>query len=122
MNKILISIGIVIISSISLAENVAKDVWISEMQRVLPRIFCTTDQYFRQCFNVQESQCQMVISDATNICLLTFQDQIPAQLEQPVDGTYWGSQVGMCVGNAYELTLINQKINTATCNDPANWQ
>lgn len=122
MQKIIIAAGIFLISSFSFGQDVSKDMWIGQMRTALPQYFCSTQQFFRQCFNVKESQCKIVAADATDACLKQYEGKMPSKLKQPVDGTHWGQQVGMCAGNAYEVALLKQKINSAKCNNPNNWQ
>ena len=111
-----------LLAAIANGQEITKDMWIGQMKTALPLGLCSSEQYFRQCFNVQESQCKMVATDATNACLKQFEGKIPVRLKQPADGTYWGTQVGMCAGNAYEVALLKQRINTAKCNNPNNWR
>lgn len=122
MKKILVAAAMVVVSSVSLAQEISKDMWIAQMKTALPQHFCSAEKYFRQCFNVQESQCKMVAADATDACLKQYEGKIPSILKQPVDGAHWGTQVGMCAGNAYDVALIKQRINTPKCNNPKNWQ
>ena len=121
MKKILVTAGMVVLSSVSFGQDISKDMWIAQMRTALPQHFCSTEQYFRQCFNVKESQCKMVSADAVDACLKQYEGKIPSRLNQPVDGAHWGQQVGMCAGNAYDVALLKQKINTAKCNNPNNW-
>jgi hypothetical protein len=104
------------------AQEVPKDMWIAQMKTALPEHFCSTEQYFRQCFNVQDSKCRTVAAEATSTCLNQFEKQIPNKLKQPADGTKWGAQIGMCAGNAYEAALSSQRISNAKCNNPNNWR
>lgn len=122
MKKILVAAGMVVVSSVSLAQEISKDMWIGQMKTALPQYFCSAEQYFRQCFNIQESQCKMVAANATDACLKQYKGKIPSRLKQPVDGKHWGTQVGMCASNAYEVALIKQRITTPKCNNPKNWQ
>ena len=122
MKKILVAAGMVVVSSVSFGQDISKDMWFGQMKTALPQYFCSTEQYFRQCFNVQESQCKMVATDATDACLKQYERKIPSKLKLPVDGAHWGQQIGMCAGNAYEVALHKQRINTAKCNNPDNWK
>lgn len=122
MNQSLMAIGMFFVSSVSLGQDISKDLWVAQMKTALPQYVCSTETYFRQCFNVQESTCKIVITDAVNECLKQFEGKIPLRLKQPVDGSYWGNQVGMCAGNAYEVALVKQRNNTAKCNNPNNWK
>jgi hypothetical protein len=120
--QVLATAGAVIATSVSLAQEMPKEMWSAQMRTGLTHAFCSSEQYFRKCFNVQETQCRTVVAEATDACLKQFDSKIPARLKLPADGQHWGSQVGMCAGNAYEVALIKQRINTAKCNDPKNWQ
>ena len=121
MKKKFAAAGVLLFSLFSFGQDISKDMWIGHVKTAYPQHFCSAEQYFRQCFSVQESQCRMVFSDATNACLKQVEGRIPIRLKQPADGAHWGSQIGMCAGNAYEVALMKQKINTAKCNDSKNW-
>lgn len=114
-------LSFLVISPLAHAVDVTKDQWIAAMKTALPTAFCSSAQYFRQCFDVTATECEETAISATRICLQDFSSQIPAVLHQPQDGTLWGTKVGECAGNAYELALIKKKISNAKCNDPANW-
>lgn len=104
------------------ADQISKQDWISAMSTVLPTAFCDANQYFRQCFKVTAQECEETAASATRICLNKNKDKIPAVLNQPQDGTHWGTIIGGCAGEAYEITLIKKRISNTKCNDPANWQ
>jgi hypothetical protein len=117
MKKVFIAVGLAAMSSISFGQNISKDIWLGQMRAALPTAFCSTEQIFRQCYNVSESQCKVAATDATDACLKQFEGRLPAILKQPADGRYWGEQVGMCAGNAYGVMLYKQKINSPKCNN-----
>lgn len=104
------------------AATVIKAEWIDSMSTVLPTAFCSAPQYFRQCFDVTAAQCEETAASATRICLARYKDEIPAVLNQPQDGTRWGTTIGTCAGQAYEATLLKQRRNDAKCNDPGRWR
>lgn len=104
------------------AAEVPKDRWLSLMETALPAAFCQAQMYFRQCFTVSARECEEVAASVTRTCLRKYQDQMPAQFQQPDDGTRWGSTVGACAGEAYEVVLVARRANTARCNDPDNWR
>ncbi|PKM46073.1 MAG: hypothetical protein CVV05_03575 [Gammaproteobacteria bacterium HGW-Gammaproteobacteria-1] len=104
------------------AAEVSKSDWISAMTTVLPTAFCNSSQYFRQCFNVTAQECEETAASAARVCLNKNKDQIPEVLHQPQDGTHWGTVVGACAGEAYELALVKKRISNSKCDDPANWQ
>ena len=122
MRKKLAIVMTLFLTALANGQEVSKDMWISQMKTALPQAFCSSEQYFRQCFNVQESQCKMVAADASNVCLQQYEGKIPSRLKLPADGANWGTQVGTCAGNAYEVALAQRKINTAKCNNPNNWK
>ena len=92
------------------------------MTTALPTAFCNASQYFRQCFNVTAQECEETAASATRICLNKNKSKIPSVLQQPKDGTHWGTIIGSCAGEAYEITLIKKRINNRKCDNPANWQ
>jgi hypothetical protein len=104
------------------AVQVSKQDWINGMSTALPTAFCNSKQYFRQCFSVSAEECEETAASATRICLKRYKDQIPATLNQPEDGTHWGSIIGSCAGEAYEAALIKKRINNEKCSNPVNWQ
>ena len=119
---ILLVIFVLLVSASAHSQEVAKDVWIDKMSTVLPTAFCQTDQYFRQCFDVSQIECEETAISATRICLQKYKDKIPDVLVQPKDGSYWGRIIGSCAGEAYEMTLQKKRISNKKCNDPSNWR
>lgn len=104
------------------ATQVSREDWLASMQQILPAYFCESAQYFRQCFSVDATQCAEVISNKTSECLSQNETNIPAVLNQPQDGTHWGTIVGRCVGTLYELELREAKISNTQCNNPNHWR
>lgn len=119
--KWLLPIGLMLIAPASvMANEVTKDDWINGMTTALPAYFCKADEYFRQCFKVTQAECEETALSATRICLAQNKDKIPARLKQPEDGTKWGTVIGSCAGQAYEIALQMKRINNSKCNDPKN--
>lgn len=118
--KATLSIGLLmLIASTSFANEVSKNDWIKGISTALPIHFCKSDQYFRQCFNVTQIECEETALSTVRICLSQNKDSIPARLRQPEDGTKWGNIIGSCAGSAYEITLQKNHINNSKCN---NWK
>jgi hypothetical protein len=104
------------------AGEVSKEVWMNAMSTVLPTAFCQAKQYFRQCFEVTQTECEETASSATRICLDKYKQEIPDVLNQPSDGNYWGRIIGTCAGGAYAMTFQKRLISSEQCNNLANWQ
>ncbi|MEJ2097974.1 MAG: hypothetical protein P8Y38_12795 [Deltaproteobacteria bacterium] len=104
------------------AAEVEKEVWIDAMSTALPTAFCQSEQFFRQCFDVTQIECEQTAASATRICLEKYKDQIPAVLNQPKDGSHWGRIIGKCAGEAYGIALQKKFKNNLKCKDPSNWQ
>lgn len=119
---ILVVIFVLFTSIAANPEEVSKDVWIDRMSAALPTAFCQRDQYFRQCFDVSQTECEETAMSATRVCLQKYKDKIPNILVQPQDGAYWGRTIGSCAGEAYEMTLLKKRISNKRCNDPNNWR
>jgi len=119
--KLNLSAGLLIlIASTSMANEVSRSDWINAMSTVLPVYFCKADQYFRQCFNVTQIECEETALSATRVCLAQNKDKVPAQLQQPNDGAQWGNVIGSCAGSVFEITLKNKRISNSKCDNPDN--
>ena len=113
----------VVVSTSLHAQQVKKEQWIAHMRTIIPAYFCNSDDsYFRQCFKVNSLKCEEVAASTGRICLGDLESQIPAVLNQPEDGTFWGQKVGRCAGIAYEASLKGSRISNSKCNDISNWQ
>jgi len=120
--KTLIFLFIIIISSPIHAVEVNKKDWVNAMTTALPAAFCNSSQYFRQCFSVTPQECEETAASVTRICLNNNNDKIPPKLQQSKDGAHWGTIIGACAGEAYEVALIKKRIKNTKCNNPSNWQ
>ena len=85
---------VLLISASANSQEVSKEAWISSMSTVLPTVFCQSGQYFRQCFDVSQGECEETAMSATRVCLQKYKDKIPDTLTQPKDGSYWGTIIG----------------------------
>ncbi len=107
------------------AADVPKKEWLDSMQSLLPTLFCKKSSFFRQCFMLGEDKCLEDALRAAKVCLLKFEGDIPAILQQPQDGAKWGEQVSRCAGGTLELSLTaeNKKKKKAAkkCNDSTKW-
>lgn len=97
---------------------VTAEAWTVGMMETLPDFFCQDDQYFMQCFEVTQSECQTVARQEAQRCLAEFADQLPARLTMPNDGREWGTEVGRCAGIGYDLQLAKRKLAAPRCNAP----
>lgn len=52
---------------------------------------------------------------------LKFQGTIPAVLVQPNDGSAWGTKIGSCAGETFEISLTAKRVDQEACRDPARW-
>lgn len=119
--KMLTLSGLAVVSFAVWSAEIRKSEWMNAMSTAFPTAICASHMYFRQCFEISAQQCEETIASATRVCLSKYQDEIPDILQQPQDGSHWGSIVGACAGEAFELTLIEKRINSQQCNNPANW-
>lgn len=104
------------------AVEVGKADWIDAMTTALPTAFCNSGQYFRQCFKVSAQQCEETAASATRICINKFRSEIPEVLQQPKDGTYWGTKIGSCAGVGYEAALRKLQIKNEKCSNADYWR
>jgi hypothetical protein len=119
---ILVAILVLLISASANPVEISKETWIDSMSTALPTVFCQPDQYFRQCFDVSQTECEEIAMSATRVCLQKYKDEIPNTLIQPKDGAYWGRIIGSCAGEAYEMTLLKKRTSNKRCNDLNNWK
>ena len=121
----LFSVVLIIIAPMSSSANgVLKKEWTDSMSTAVPAAFCQSNQYFRQCFNVTQIECEETAMSTTRICLKKNEDNIPDIFNQPEDCTYWGKIIGACAGESYELVLVLQKkkISNQKCDNPDYWR
>ncbi len=104
------------------SEEVKRDAWMNKMSATLPSAFCISGQFFRECFEVSQAECEGAASSAVWACLQKYRDQIPKLLIQPKDGGHWGKIIDDCAVEAYEKNLQKRRINNTKCNDPNNWR
>jgi hypothetical protein len=108
------------------ADNVVtKSAWMEIMKTAVPNAFCSgkgISRYFRECFTVTEDQCIEEALRAVKVCMLSIADQIPAELHQPEDGRSWGSKLGKCAAEGYELSLIKSRVDSADCKDATKFR
>jgi len=119
---ILLVIFVLLASTLAHSAEVSKEAWIESMSTALPTALCQSAQYFRQCFDVSQTECEETAVSATRICLQKYEDKIPNTLVQPQDGTQWGTIIGRCAGEAYEIALRKKRISNQKCNDPNSWK
>lgn len=104
------------------AVEVSKADWVNGMSTALPTAFCQSNGYFRQCFDISAEECEETAASATRVCLKKHRDSIPEILIQPKDGTHWGTIIGQCAGEAFDVTLIDKRFDNDKCNNVENWQ
>jgi len=97
---------------------VTAEAWTAGMIETLPDFFCQTDQYFMQCFEINQEECRSVTKQQAERCLDEMGSQIPARLNMPDDGRKWGTDVGRCAGIGYDLALADRKSDAPRCNAP----
>jgi len=101
---------------------VGKEAWLAGIQDILPAALCQDKGFFRACFSVSVDECHSLITDATKSCARQYSSQIPELLEQPKDGTEWGTKIGVCVGTLIEGSNADKRIHTDKCDDPNAWK
>jgi len=117
-----LSITIIFLPFIAQAAEINQTEWINKMTTALPVAFCNSSQYFRRCFSVTAKECEETAASATRVCLSKNSKNIPAILILAGDGSHWGTIIGKCAGETYEIALTTKRFNNAKCNDVSNWQ
>ena len=102
------------------SQKISKEKWIFAMKTTMPVAICTSDQYFRQCFDVTEFECEEIATSSVRICVNELNDQIPTVLKSS-DKQFWGGKIGRCIGNSLEAVNYEKKTSNSKCNDASNW-
>jgi hypothetical protein len=103
-------------------QTMPRDAWMGRMETALPTVFCKPESYFRQCFGLTAEQCEVAAASSVRVCLKKFKPRIPAVLVLPADGARWGTDVGTCAGESFEIAHLKQKKQSTKCNDPTAWR
>ncbi len=122
IKKILFIMLLFLITTTANADEISKEVWLNHMAKALPNVFCQSKQYFRQCFEVIQIECEKIATSATRKCLEEYKEEIPASFDHLKDGSDWGYIVGSCAGVVYENISIKKRINSEKCNNVENWR
>ena len=99
-----------------------KDQWIGDVLTDFPKKFCDADQYFCQCYDVNQEKCEAVVVSACKACIDKYKDKIPNVLNQPDDGRHWGQVISECVGSSYNAALKDKKKKNDKCDNVKSWQ
>ena len=99
-----------------------KDQWIEDVLTDFPKKFCGSDQYFSQCYDVDQGECEDAVMSACKACIDKYKDVIPDILTQPQDGRHWSQVISQCAGNVYDAALKDKKKKSAKCGDLRTWQ
>jgi hypothetical protein len=122
MKKSIYLLTLSLLGTCALAENeVDRDVWSNHMETNLPSLLCVDESYFRSCFEIDESACLATVAEHTRGCLDRFEADIPERVAIGNESVIWGQAVGSCAGTQSELALLDKRLNTPKCNDPAQW-
>jgi hypothetical protein len=107
------------------AENkwtIYKDQWIEDVLIDFPTKFCGSDQYFSQCYGVDQGKCEEAVKSACVVCISRYKDSIPNVLNQPADGKHWSQVISKCVGSEYDIALKEKRNKNEKCSNVVNWQ
>ena len=118
---VLLGVLLIFLVTTANAGEVSKEVWMDGMSTGLPTMTCQSKQFYMQCFEVTQIECEETALSATRICLEKYKEKIPIVLNQE-DGGNWGTIIGRCAGEAYGMAVHKKKIDSEKCNNPANWQ
>ena len=118
---LLIAVALMLAGAASAGE-VSKEDWMKAMQTALPTAFCAEGTYFRSCFKITAKECEDRAASATRVCLADVKDKLPAKFTSAEQGSEWGTKVGSCAGQAFEITFKAKMIDSAKCKDPNAWK
>lgn len=93
--------------------------WKREMETEVPNAFCDPQQYFRQCFDVDEATCRSTVAELMPACFAKL--QLPETMATG-DGGKFGEKLGECIGGRYDDKLNSKHNANPKCTDPNNWK
>jgi len=112
-------LAFVVVMSVA-ACKASKQDWIKQFEPAVVTALCEPQQYFRKCFEIDDTGCRTAMGRHVHTCLLENDPSIPDQLDQ-ADGRRWGGEIGACAGTAYEEELSAKRRHDARCDDPNAW-
>ena len=95
---ILIIILILFLPSIVLSKPFPKSDWLKAVGKKLPTVLCKMEPFNKE----GTKMCLIYTKSFTRACIFYNYENIPDMLNQPKDGTKWGSILGTCVGKLYD--------------------
>ncbi len=93
--------------------------WIKQMSTELPLAFCNNREYFGQCFEVEQANCQKTVSQLTKACLKNL--EVPKSVRLATSGLALGHRLGRCIGSRYENNMIQKKKKDPICKELKQW-
>lgn len=93
--------------------------WIKQMSSELPLAFCDNREYFGQCFEVEQKNCQKAVSQLTKNCLKDL--EVPKSVRLATAGLKLGHKLGRCIGARYEKNMIQKKKKDSICVELKQW-
>lgn len=102
--------------SVSHAADMAQDQWTSFMTKNMPTVFCKSDQYYRDCYEVTKEECENTAAFAVEACIANHIQELPDTFSYE-ESRKWGAIIEKCVDEEYSRTFSNQKMDTPECKE-----
>jgi len=102
--------------SVGHAADLTQEQWIKFMTQNMPALFCKTDQYYRDCYEVTQEECESTAAFAVEACISSHIQELP-DIFSYEESRKWGALIEKCVDEEYSQTLSGQKKDTPECQE-----
>lgn len=93
--------------------SVAKDIWKSEIKKKLPEELCKIEEEFLSCYSITENECSKNLKKWTASCVE--KQTLPDFIFSDVEGEQFGYDVGLCVGQNFDLMFGAKRKDISSC-------
>ena len=113
MQKILISItlGVLLLVGVqsppALAGGAGSDAWYAGLRGELGGILCTGDLQATLVdpYRIDSKECSAFVTSLGDACYAAYKPAMPADVTTEEEGQKWGSTLGECIGNIYDVLM-----------------
>ena len=93
-----------------------QDQWTKYMTQNLPSVFCSPNQYYRECYDISQEDCKEAISDIAEACIDQNIENMP-DVFTIKESRHWGPLIEKCIDEEYSRLNSDQRIDSQYCKD-----